>query len=142
MYGPYVKEADGMVRMHRLLAICLALAFVLMLGSPPVSIADGPRDYSINSGPTDGGDGHPWDDGTGSQQSPGDDDPTDPQQQDVLPSDPVLQPALMPTKGIVTWTQRSLVSLWYKVREIARAQKTATKPTLEYKTKQSRTVQH
>ena len=78
-----MKEADGMARITRFLAICLALAFALMLSSPPVSVADGPRDYSINSGPTDGGDGHPWDDGTGSEQSPGDDGPTDPQQQDI-----------------------------------------------------------
>ena len=132
-----------MAKITRFLAICLALAFALMLSSPPVSVADGPRDYSVNSGPTDGGDGHPWDDGTGSQQSPGDDDPTDPQQQEFQPSDPDLQLVLMPTKGIVTWTQQSLVSLWYKVREFAHSQKTANKSTLEYKkTKQSRTVHH
>ena len=129
-----------MAKITRFLAICLALAFALMLSSPPVSVADGPRDYSVNSGPTDGGDGHPWDDGTGSQQSPGDDDPTDPQQQDILPSDPALQPALMPTKGIVTWTQQSLVSLWFKVREVASSQKTTNKSRLEFKTKQSKTV--
>ena len=46
----------------------------------------------------------------------------------------------MPTKGIVTWTQQSLVSLWFKVREVASSQKTATKSTLEYKTKHSRTM--
>lgn len=127
-----------MAKMTQFLAICLALAFVLMLSSPPVSVADGPRDYCVNSGPTDGGDGHPWDDGTGSQQSPDDDDEGQPQD-NIVPNDPVLQPALMSSKGIVPWTQQALMSFWFKVREVAQSQQTAKKPAMEYMTKQSRT---
>jgi len=130
-----------MAKTTRFLAICLALAFVLMLATLPIGMADGPRNYSVNSGPTDGGDGHPWDDGTGTQNSPGDDDDgtVDPQQE-ILPDDPILQPVLTFEKGIVPWIHRSLSTIWFKVRQHVLSQKSATKATVEYKTKQSRPV--
>ena len=127
-----------MAKMRRSLAICLALALALVLGTPPVGWADGPGEYSINSGPTDGGDGHPWDDGTTEQTSPGDDE-TDPEQN--LESDsPVDQPVFMVKKGFLSWTQRTLISLWHKVRDVALSQKSAEKAKVELKAKKSRRV--
>ena len=123
-----------MVKMIRSLAICLALALAVMLGTPPVGWAAGPGDCSIHSGPTDGGDGHPWDDGTGTDSSPVDDE-TDPQ---IQSDDPSTQPVLTIEKGFISWTQRNLISLWSKVRNVAFSQKTVTK--VEYRTIKSRRV--
>lgn len=126
-----------MAKIIRLLAICLALAFALMLATPPTSVADGPRSYSINYGPTDGGDGHPWDDGTTEGTTPG--DSTEPQQ--VQPDDPGTIPVFAYEKGFITWTQRILISFWTKVRETAYSQKTITTVAPEQKTRQTRRVQ-
>jgi hypothetical protein len=126
-----------MMKLLRLTAICLGLAFALMLYSAPVSLADGPRYYCMDSSPTDGGDGHPWDDGTGQESTPGDDGTIDPLQV-KLPSNPDVQPALIMQKGLTSWTQRVLVSFWFKVRQFTLDQKTVSKAAKEYKTKQSR----
>ena len=123
-----------MAKMTRSLAICLALALAVMLGTPPVGLANGPGECSIHSGPTDGGDGHPWDDGTGTDSSPGDDE-TDPQ---IQSDDPSTQPVLTIKKGFISWTQRNLISLWSKVRNVVFSQKTVTK--VEYRTIKSRRV--
>jgi len=123
-----------MTRMIRVLAICLALVLASMLYGPPVSLADGPRSYCVDSGPS-GGDGHPWDDGTGQDSTPGDSTGTDLQ---VKPADPSIQPALSSQKGIVTWTQRTLVTIWYKLRQLAQSKVPVTKTSGEFKTKQSR----
>jgi hypothetical protein len=133
-----MKEADGMSRLRLPLAICLALTLVFSLGAPSVGWADGPGKYSTNSGPTDGGDGHPWDDGTGEQSSPGEDD-EDPQQE-VESGIPDPEPVFAVQKGLLSWTQRTLVSLWHKVRNVARSQTTAVKTKLELKPKKSRPV--
>jgi len=130
-----------MARLTRILAICLTLAFVMMLASPPISVADGPRTYSANSGPTDGGDGHPWDDGTGTENSPGEgDDTTDPQQNILPDDDPLLQPVMTYEKGALPWIQRSISTVWLKVRQYVQSHKSATKTTMEYKTKKSRSM--
>ncbi len=131
-----VKEADGMTKITRLLAICLVLAFGLMLVTPPISVAAGPKDYNVSSNPTDGGDGHPWDDGTTEQAPP--DDGTDPQQ--VQSDDPGTLPVFTYEKGLLSWTQRILVTFWSKTREIAHSQKPARMAELERKTRQPRRV--
>ncbi len=126
-----------MARIRRYLAICLALALGLILGTPSVGLAEGPAGYSVNSGPTDGGDGHPWDDGTTEQSLP-DDDETVPLS--VQSDYPVITPVLTIEKGFLSWTQRNLISIWYKVRQVALSQKTAVKAKVEFKTKKSRRV--
>lgn len=98
-----------MAKMRIPLAICLALA--LMFGSFCVCRADGPGGNSTTSGPTDGGDGHPWDDGVVEDTPPdGGDNP-------LQLKDGVLDPAiLLPVqRGFTGLIEKTILTIWHKV---------------------------
>ena len=110
-----------MAKMRIPLAICLALAF-LVFGCFSVCRAEGPGGNSTTSGPTDGGDGHPWDDGVVEDTPPDDGGDNPLQVQDGL-LDPQI--ALSAQRGFVGWIEKAMVSIWYKVRDAKISQKDA-----------------
>jgi hypothetical protein len=101
--------------MRFLLAICLALVLVF---SPVAMVrADGPSDTRVTGGPTDGGEGHPWDDGTAEQTNPGEDD-------DPLEANELLDGSLMPfttiSHGFGGWIEWAVTQVYTKVTTNAR----------------------
>jgi hypothetical protein len=126
-----------MAKMRLPLAICLALVVALVLGPSPVGWADGPGGYGVNTGPTDGGDGHPWDDGTIEQTTPGE-DVTEPLE--IEPTLPGSRPIVGVDKGFLGLTQKALISLWYKVRAVEISQRTAMKAEVKHIPTKSRPV--
>jgi hypothetical protein len=105
-----------MAKLKSLLAICLALVLVFS----PVALvhAEGPGDVSVSGGPTDGGEGHPWDDGTTEQTDPGEDT-------DVFETNDLLNDPLMPfttfSRGFGGWIEWAVTQLYTKVTVNARA---------------------
>ncbi|MBD3298424.1 MAG: hypothetical protein GF341_07210 [candidate division Zixibacteria bacterium] len=71
---------------HRKAIIAILMALVMVFVSIPVSIAGGPATHDRDAVKTDGGDGHPWDDGTDDQDTTPPDDEAEPQQSEVQPN--------------------------------------------------------
>ena len=129
-----------MAKMRVLLAICLALVLAVVLGSSPVSWAEGPGGYNVNTGPTDGGDGHPWDDGTTEQTDPGDDDNDVNDLEDAQTCIPGSQPIITTDQGFIGLTQNVLMSLWRKIRVAEISQMKATKTEVKQSPTKPRSV--
>ncbi len=71
---------------HRKAIIAILMALVMVFVSIPVSIAGGPDSNNRDAVKTDGGDGHPWDDDTGGQDTTPPDDEAEPQESECQPN--------------------------------------------------------
>lgn len=71
---------------HRKAIIAIVMALVMVFVSIPVSFAGGPVNHDRDAVKTDGGDGHPWDDGTDNQDTTPPDNETAPQESQVQPN--------------------------------------------------------
>lgn len=102
--------------LYRRMVIAIVLALIIVLSSFPAGWADGPADYTPGVVHADGGDGHPWDDGTSEQTSPGD-DPGDGvvTEKATLAEYPVSTPTL--DHGFTGWVQTGLISAWKFLRD-------------------------
>lgn len=113
---------------HRKAVIAILMALVLVFASVPVSIAGGPGTNDRDGVQTDGGDGHPWDDGTGGQDSTPPDEEDQPAEAEVQPG-PVPDGLLMASSGIPAgWLSSTLYHLWKSIEtEVKRMQLANTK---------------
>ncbi|GAB4321246.1 MAG: hypothetical protein Kow0074_12070 [Candidatus Zixiibacteriota bacterium] len=100
---------------HGRTVIAILMALVLVFASVPISIAGGPGSNNRDGVHTDGGDGHPWDDGTGGQDSTPPDDDNQPAESETQPG-PLPDAILMASSGIHSgWLSSALYHLWKSV---------------------------
>ena len=122
-----------MAKLRSLMAICLALVLVFS----PVSMvwAEGPGDTRVTGETSDGGDGHPWDDGTSEEPEP--DGEENEVETDQLLDGPVF-PMRTVTIGIGSWIEWTLTRLYRKVAVNARITKDESGPKMSPKKRGSR----
>lgn len=97
--------------LHRKMIFAIAIALVIVLSSFPAGWAGGPTDNTTGTVHADGGDGHPWDDGTSEQTSPGDDPGEGEIVAEETPVD-LAAPLLATERGFTGWVQAGLISAW------------------------------
>jgi len=102
--------------LHRKMVIAIALALIIVLSSFPAGWAGGPADNTTGGVIADGGDGHPWDDGTSEQTSPGDNPDGG-----VTVEESAAVEASLPAMGIdhsfAGWIQAGLYSAWKALKQ-------------------------
>ena len=108
-------------------AICLAL--ILVFSSISIGWAEGPGDNHTSSGPTDGGDGHPWDDGTTEESQPGEDDEDGLNGGEPGTTPPV--PVVTMRRGFSGWLQGALTLIWRRMVETETSQTVRGKTSLK-----------
>jgi len=97
---------------HRKLVIAVMVALVMVFVNVPVGMAGGPGTNSWSDVQTDGGEGHPWDDGTGGTDTtpPGDEQGAEPEQSIGSTPEPFVTTASVSV--FPSWNSSAVFHLW------------------------------
>ena len=100
---------------HRKLVVVVLMALVMVFVSAPGGIAGGPNSTDWSDVDTDGGDGHPWDDGTSGQDtSPPDGDPNVETEQSPAPEPEFVLTAS--ASWFPSWHTSAVFYLWKSIK--------------------------
>ena len=100
---------------HRKAVVAILMALLMVFISVPVSVAGGPAGNTPGGVQTDGGDGHPWDDGTGGQDTtpPDDNQPEETEAPPVIVPGEILAASYGPSSE---WLSSAMIYVWKTIK--------------------------